>query len=162
MTGQRIDVLDLTPTYLRELLAHGLLAGPHRPSVVLVGGEAIEPALWRRLCASGVTAHDLYGPTEATVDAYGWHGDRDGGRIPYRLAGVRTLVLDARLAPVPPGVVGELYVAGAGVARGYLNRPAATAERFVADPWAPGERMYRTGDLAAWSRDGVLLSLIHI
>ncbi|GAA3069847.1 hypothetical protein GCM10010464_37650 [Pseudonocardia yunnanensis] len=157
VSEQRIDVLDLTPTYLRELFAHGLLTtGTHRPSVVVVGGEAIDDALWRRLCATGVTVHDLYGPTETTVDAYGWHGDVDGGRRPYRLAGVLTLVLDDALAPVPPGVVGELYVAGVGVSRGYLRRPALTAERFVADPWTPGERMYRTGDRATWTRDGVL------
>ncbi|WP_344225053.1 AMP-binding protein, partial [Paractinoplanes ferrugineus] len=113
----RIDVLDVTPTYLRELIAAGVLDAGLR--VLLVGGEAIDPRLWQRICAvEGLTVHDLYGPTEASVDAYGWSG---AGRTGYRLANVRTYVLDAALQPVPAGVLGELYVAGPGVAHGYLN-----------------------------------------
>ncbi|MFI5895175.1 amino acid adenylation domain-containing protein [Actinoplanes sp. NPDC051513] len=150
---RRVEVLDVTPTYLRELIPAGILdAGL---STLLVGGEAIDPQLWRQICAvEGLDCHDLYGPTEASVDAYGWSGP---ARSPYRLANVRTYLLDAALQPVPPGVLGELYVAGPGLAHGYLNLPGMTASRFVADPFAEkGGRMYRTGDLARWNRDGVL------
>ncbi|MFG1610267.1 amino acid adenylation domain-containing protein [Actinoplanes sp. NPDC049265] len=151
---QHIDVLDVTPTYLRELVPAGLLDGGL--SVLLVGGEAIDAELWARVCAvPGLVCHDLYGPTEASVDAYGWHGpDREA----YELANVRTYLLDSGLQPVPPGVLGELYVAGPGLADGYLRRAGLTAERFVADPFGPaGERMYRTGDLARWDERGALV-----
>ncbi|WP_202531842.1 amino acid adenylation domain-containing protein, partial [Streptomyces sp. SID8380] len=168
VTDARVDFADLTPTYLRELLHHGFLAetGPgdrarHVPAVLAVGGEATPPALWQRLTAlPHTTVHDLYGPTECAVDAYGWHHTPEGAWA-APLDNTRAHVLDEALRPAPVGVPGELYLAGEGLARGYLGRPALTAERFVADPYAPvaGARMYRTGDLVRRDADGTLVFL---
>ncbi|WP_181019443.1 non-ribosomal peptide synthetase [Nonomuraea typhae] len=151
---ERVDYLDVTPSYLPPLLAAGVFGDGHRPAVLAVGGEAIPEPLWRRLRdVPGLVARDLYGPTECAVDAYLRREDGSAAPIP----GDRVYVLDAHLRPVPAGVTGELYLAGAGLARGYLGRPGLSAERFVACPFgAPGERMYRTGDLARWSAGGVL------
>ncbi|MGY2419395.1 amino acid adenylation domain-containing protein, partial [Pseudomonas tolaasii] len=100
-----------------------------------------------------------YGPTEATVVATS--GVVEAGRalhIGRPVANTQVYLLDAQQQPVPVGVAGELYVAGAGVARGYLNRARMTAERFLKDPFShdPQARMYRTGDLARWLPDGTL------
>ncbi|GAA1979887.1 non-ribosomal peptide synthase/polyketide synthase [Kitasatospora viridis] len=162
----RIDFLDLTPSYLRQLLPAGLLTDPrHRPGTLMLGGEALGPALWRELGGrAGLAAYNFYGPTECTIDALacrvGAPDAVDGADRPLvgrPLPGVRAYVLDGRLQPVPPGVGGELYLAGEQLARGYANRPGLTAERFLADPYgAPGSRMYRTGDLARWAASGQL------
>ncbi|NJC74317.1 amino acid adenylation domain-containing protein, partial [Planosporangium thailandense] len=156
----RIDFLDLTPSYLQQLLPEGLLAeGRHRPKLVMLGGEALGASLWEELAATpDVTAYNLYGPTECTVDALSCRVTPDSRPMVGRpLVNLRAYVLDARLAPVPVGVAGELYLAGPQVARGYLGRPGLTAQRFVADPFSGcGERMYRTGDLVRWTADGVL------
>ncbi|MFI6168758.1 amino acid adenylation domain-containing protein [Nocardia sp. NPDC051052] len=156
---QRIDFLDVTPTFARELLTAGLFAGAHRPTVIALGGEAADPALWTTLrTAPGVSVYNLYGPTECTVDAT-WTGiaAHTAPSIGVPVANGRCHVLDRALRPVPPGVVGELYVGGTPVGQRYLGQPAATAARFVADPFdANGSRLYRTGDLVRWHKDGHL------
>lgn len=156
---QRIDFLDVTPTFARELLSAGLLAGDHRPSVIALGGEATDPALWTALRAEpGVSVYNLYGPTECTVDAT-WTtvAAHTTPSIGVPVTNGRCHVLDQALRPVPPGVVGELYVGGMPVGQRYLGQSAATATRFVADPFdANGGRLYRTGDVARWQADGHL------
>ncbi|HYH82424.1 MAG TPA: amino acid adenylation domain-containing protein [Longimicrobium sp.] len=154
-----IDVLDCTPTQLRALLAAGLGGeGAPSPSIILVGGEAVDPALWSRLGDLPNTAvFNVYGPTEATVDATAGRVAGSEPALGRALPNVALRLLDDALRPVPVGAAGELCIAGPGVARGYLGEPARTAERFVPDPFgAPGGRMYRSGDRARLWADGRL------
>ncbi|WP_067641460.1 amino acid adenylation domain-containing protein [Nocardia coubleae] len=150
LRADRIDVVDTTPSMATALIDNGLLGNAHRPELLLLGGEATPPALWSAIVASKVFARNMYGPTEATVDAL---SAPVTGAVPHvggPLAGTRAYLLDGALQPVPDGEIGELYLAGPQLARGYLGRMVVTAERFVADPFASGERMYRTGDRARW------------
>ncbi|HZF89349.1 amino acid adenylation domain-containing protein, partial [Streptomyces sp.] len=134
---------------------------------VWTGGDLVSVAALesvRRRCP-GTRLRHLYGPTETTLGATAYAVD--GARpvesplpIGTPLDNMRAYVLDGALRPVPVGAVGELYLAGTGLARGYADLPAATAERFVADPFGPpGSRMYRTGDLARRRADGALYFL---
>ncbi|WP_327371811.1 non-ribosomal peptide synthetase [Streptomyces sp. NBC_01217] len=153
----RIDLLDTTPSFAEQLVASGLLEAPHRPHVLLLGGEAVSSSLWETLQqVSRPAAFNFYGPTETTVDALyrPLHGSSQPS-IGRPVGNTRVYVLDAGLQPVPAGVAGELYIAGAGLARGYLGRADLTADRFVADPYGePGTRMYRSGDVVRWTEDG--------
>ncbi|MEV5015470.1 non-ribosomal peptide synthetase/type I polyketide synthase [Streptomyces sp. NPDC053780] len=160
---ERIDFLDVTPSYAKPLIAAGLLdggdGGGHAPAILSVGGEAIDAALWDEIGAAPRTdCYNYYGPTECTVDTLG--SPIVAGRpvtLGRPLANTRAYVLGPDLQPVPPGVAGELYHAGAGLARGYRGRTGMTAARFVADPYGePGSRMYRTGDLVRWRGDSTL------
>jgi amino acid adenylation domain-containing protein len=160
LRDRRVDLVDATPTHAAQLVDAGLLDDPGAPTRIVLAGEAVGRDLWDRMrAAPGTEAWNLYGPTECTVYATGCAmAETPRPRIGGPLPAVTVYVLDARLAPVPPGVRGEIYLAGDQLARGYLNQPRATAERFVADPYGPpGTRMYRTGDLGHWDAAGRLV-----
>ncbi|MFJ2161022.1 non-ribosomal peptide synthase/polyketide synthase [Streptomyces sp. NPDC087856] len=159
---QHITTAHFVPSMLRAFLDEPGAARCTDLLQVMCSGEALPAPLAARFhqILPGSRLHNLYGPTEASVDVTAHEVPADPASVPIGrpVWNTRTYVLDAGLRPVPPGVAGELYLAGVQLARGYLGRPALTAERFVADPYAtePGARMYRTGDLARWTRDGEL------
>uniref|UniRef100_UPI0005850C61 non-ribosomal peptide synthetase n=1 Tax=Actinoalloteichus spitiensis TaxID=252394 RepID=UPI0005850C61 len=151
------------PTGYWERLVDALdeegLVLPPALRLVAIGGQQVGPTAvdrWHRL-VRGVRLVNAYGPTEVTVGATAAELVAGGGvPIGTPTSNTRAYLLDRYLAPVPDGVVAELYLAGTGLARGYVGRPGLTAERFLPDPFAgDGRRMYRTGDLARLA-DGVL------
>ncbi|MEU9454342.1 amino acid adenylation domain-containing protein [Streptomyces sp. NPDC048277] len=126
---------------------------------LLTGVESLTEAALHRMTEQlpGLRVCFGYGPTEATLYSTAHYDPRPLDRpcpIGRPLPGTRCYVLDARMQPVPPGVVGEIHLGGAALARGYLGRPDLTEERFLPDPFVPGARVYRTGDLARWGDDG--------
>ncbi|UNK41645.1 amino acid adenylation domain-containing protein [Luteimonas sp. S4-F44] len=128
---------------------------------VFCSGEALDADLRDRFHRSvRAELHNLYGPTEAAVDVSFWPAGADDTSRPVPIGfpvwNTQLDVLDARMRPLPPGVVGDLYLGGVQLARGYLGRADLTAERFIADPHRPGGRLYRTGDLARWRADGAV------
>ncbi|WP_442012554.1 amino acid adenylation domain-containing protein, partial [Mycobacterium sp. 2YAF39] len=154
LVAEQVSVLSQTPSALGVLSLQGLDS-----AALLIGGEAAQAQLVDR-CASDHVMINAYGPTETTI----WVAvsaplapGSDVVPIGSPVPGAALFVLDQWLRPVPPGVVGELYVAGAGVGVGYVGRAGLTAARFVACPFAgPRSRMYRTGDLVRWRADGQL------
>ncbi|MFE6862947.1 amino acid adenylation domain-containing protein [Nocardia sp. NPDC057668] len=155
LARERITHAMLTPRVLATLPAAELAD----LRLLAAGGETCSPELAGRWSPNRCFVN-AYGPTETTVWATVTRPLRAAdGPVPIGapVAGARVHVLDPRLRPVPPGVIGEIYVAGTGVARGYAHRPGRTGARFVPDPFGePGSRMYRTGDTGSWRTDGTL------
>ncbi|KAA1242623.1 AMP-binding protein, partial [Mycobacterium simiae] len=172
LVAERVNVLSQTPSAFYALqaaeAAHPELGSQLQLDAVVFGGEALEPQRIRTWLGNHPQTPrliNMYGITETTVHAsFRQIVERDthSGVSPIGapLAGAAFFVLDRWLRPVPAGVVGELYVAGAGVGCGYVRRAGLTAARFVACPFgetgAPGIRMYRSGDLVRWGADGQL------
>ncbi|WP_146084124.1 non-ribosomal peptide synthetase, partial [Xanthomonas albilineans] len=165
ISDAHITTLHFVPSMLRALIEHGDHAPFPEIRRVICSGEALPPTLAERAQATFPAAgiFNLYGPTEAAVDVTAWRyragwGHASSLPIGRPIANTQIYILDSHGAPVPIGVVGELYIGGDGVGRGYLNRDDLTAERFIADPFSEtaNARMYRTGDLGRWRADGTI------
>ncbi|QXF34496.1 non-ribosomal peptide synthetase [Photorhabdus luminescens] len=156
-----ITLFNSVPSAMKPLLqAQALIASVH---TVNLAGELLKSALIEQIFEETQVQRlcNLYGPSETTTYSTWlpiWRGDRVVESIGRPIANTCLYLLDRHGQPVPLGVVGEIYIGGAGVARGYLNRPDLTAERFLIDPFSdvPDARMYRTGDLARYLPDGNL------
>jgi natural product biosynthesis luciferase-like monooxygenase protein len=125
---------------------------------MMIGGEPVSPGLVADLSkATGASIENMYGPTETTI--WSTTASLKPGqpvRIGTPIANTQIYILNEAMQPCPAGVPGEMFIGGAGVARGYHGREDLTAERFLDDPFRPGNRMFRTGDLARWHADGQL------
>ncbi|WP_439862469.1 non-ribosomal peptide synthase/polyketide synthase [Pseudomonas antarctica] len=160
---QRYDVttLHFVPSMLQVFLLDENVARCTSLTRIVCSGEALpvdaQQQVFAKLPNAGL--FNLYGPTEAAIDVTHWICREEGKAsvpIGQPIANLSTYILDAELQPVPPGVIGELYLGGEGLARGYHRRPALTAERFMTSPFGDGQRLYRTGDLASYRTDGVI------
>ena len=144
-----ITHVTLPPAVLAMLPTESLPA----LQTIISAGEACSSSIVDRW-AKHHQFFNAYGPTEATI--WATVVKLQAGEPPtigQAIANTQIYLLDAHLQPVPAGVIGELYIGGAGIARGYLNRPDLTAEKFIPDPFNPSFRLYKTGDLARYRSD---------
>jgi amino acid adenylation domain-containing protein len=147
-----ITLINTVPSAMTELLR--LKAVPKSVRVVNLAGEPLTRTLIESSYAEPQIQRvlNLYGPTEYTTYTTCGQMPRTSGKVSIGrpLPNTAVYIFDSALEPVPPGVVGEIYIGGPGLARGYLNQPDLTAERFLPDPFSdlPGARLYRTGDVA--------------
>lgn len=161
----KVTYVKFVPSLLNEVLNWALIAGRERLAslrYIFCGGEALPQKTVDEYFAifkqSGPRFVNMYGPTEASLHCteFPINGRVERPIVPIGrpISNMRIYVLDGALKPLPVGVMGEIYIAGVGVAREYRNNPELTAERFLNDPFVPGERMYRSGDQGAWLADG--------
>lgn len=163
LIAKKVSVLPILPRLFNVLLSQSRIRDLQTVRLAFTGGEAMAPDFPSRLRdVLGLQVNNLYGPTETAVEATYWTCDPDDVNVSHRIgqpiANARAYVLDPDGKPLPVGVLGELYVGGAGIARGYLNDPDLTAERFLPDPFSEklGARMFRTRDACRWIDGGSL------
>ncbi len=163
ITEHEITILQLVPSMLQIVLEEQGIENCRTLRHVYCGGEALPGSLHTRFHNRlSCELHNLYGPTEYSIDAACWPSQLETFErtvpIGRALSNTQLYVLDQHYEPAPLGATGELFIGGSGLARAYLNRPELTAERFVPHCFStePGARLYRTGDLVRYLPDGNL------
>jgi amino acid adenylation domain-containing protein/non-ribosomal peptide synthase protein (TIGR01720 family) len=158
----KVDIIKLTPSHLK-IVTEVKCPNPRVKSFI-VGGEELKVSTARETDAyfkGNINIYNEYGPTETAVGcmihAYDKNSDT-GLAVPIGKPShnVNIYILDENKRPLPLGIIGEIYIGGAGVARGYLKNGELTAQKFVDNPFVPGEKMYRSGDLGRWNLDKTL------
>jgi amino acid adenylation domain-containing protein len=159
---KKITIIHFVPSMLREFLKSCQPGNCTSLRDVICSGESLPAAVVREFydILPESRLHNLYGPTEASIDVTYWPCQADCSVVPIGrpIANTKIHILDEEQNPLPPGVTGEIYLAGTGLARGYLNKPDLTAQRFVSNPF-DGSCMYKTGDLGQWNLTGEILYL---
>ncbi len=154
--GSPIDTIKLTPSHISLLKELGVSSTNMR--TVIVGGEALtlDHVRFLHRVNPGIQVFNEYGPTETTVGCVAKRIEPDDHRvlIGRPISNTQIYILDRRREPVSIGLPGEMYIGGHGVSRGYVNRDALNQQRFLANPFVPGQRIYRTGDVGRWLEDG--------
>ncbi len=166
LSRDTVTLVNTVPSAMTELaLSNGI---PNSVGTVNLAGEPLKRKLVQQVYerAQVQSVYNLYGPSEDTTYSTFIKIDRDDPKEPSigrPISNTQAYILDAQMQLVPVGIIGQLYLGGAGVSRGYLNRPELTAERYVPNPFAntdvtlaaaAGDRLYRTGDLARYRPDG--------
>lgn len=157
---QKAGIVKLTPSHLS--LVKDMGASGSSIKRLIVGGEDLKTELAKEITERfhhNIEIYNEYGPTETVVGCMIYQYDAGRDRqvsvpIGKPTSNVQLYILDERQEVQPVGIAGELYISGDGVAKGYLNKPELTSEKFLPNPFLPGERMYRTGDLARMRPDG--------
>jgi amino acid adenylation domain-containing protein/thioester reductase-like protein len=158
MERSRATVMQATPATWRMLIDAGWGGKPDLK--ILCGGEALPGDLAHQLLIRGCELWNLYGPTETTIWSTLYPVEKSGREhsvgipIGKPIANTQIYILDANLQSTPIGVIGDLYIGGAGLSRGYLNRPELTKEKFIPNPFDSSSLIYKTGDLARCLSDG--------